>query len=539
MINISQRPDPVLSLEGLSVTASSGRVIREVVRDVSVNLYAGKTVALVGESGSGKSVTAMTIPHLLSPALKITAGKCLYRGQDLFKAPDNTMRDMRGGKISVVFQEPMTALNPLHKIERQIGETLDMRQNLNAAERREKIISLLNEVGIYEPERRMQAYPHELSGGQRQRALIAAALANNPDILILDEPTTALDVTVQAQILALLSDLKQKYNTASLLISHDLNMVRKHADYVYVMKDGEIVEEGDTEEVFLRPQVDYTRYLLDAEPKGRPEPVPDSALPVLKAESVTVKYPIKSGLLRRVKSWFYAVNNISFDLKQGETLAVVGESGAGKTGIARAILQLIPYDGDVAFAGVNPKHLKRKALRKLRADIQPVFQDPYGALSPRMSAAEIVGEGLSVHQPDLSYEELRARAVTALEETGLTAEQADRFPHEFSGGQRQRIAIARALVLKPRLLVLDEPTSALDRTVQKQVLDLLRDLQKKYGLSYLFISHDLATVRALSHKVLVMKDGQALEYAETEAFFENPQTEYSRRLLKAATEYAV
>ncbi len=538
-INFNQKPEPIISIENLSISALQMRNRREVVSNLSIKLYKGKTVALVGESGSGKSVTAMSIPQLLSPALRVTAGRCMYEGRDLFQEDENEIRRLRGGKIAVVFQEPMTALNPLHTVEKQIGETLDLHQDLTDDQRREKIINLLKEVGISEPERRMRAYPHELSGGQRQRILIAGALANKAEILILDEPTTALDVTVQAQILALLADLKKKYDTASLLISHDLNMVRKHADYVYVMKDGEIVEEGDIEDVFLRPQVEYTRYLLDAEPKGSPDPVHAEAAILLEAKNVTVKYPIKTGLLRRVTGWFYAVNHVSFSVRQGETVAIVGESGAGKTGIARAILQLLSYDGEVIFAGINPKTLHRKELRRLRADIQPVFQDPFASLSPRMTAAEIVAEGLGVHQPDLSRAERRAAAVEALRETGLTEEQADRFPHEFSGGQRQRIAIARALVLKPRLLVLDEPTSALDRTVQKQALDLLRNLQSKYGLSYIFISHDLATVRALSHKILVLKDGKEVEYSETEEFFNHPKTEYSRKLLRASTEYAV
>lgn len=507
-------------------------------KNISLKLAKGKVTALVGESGSGKTLTAMSIPQLLSPALEVRGGECLYKGIDLYKLNEKEMIQHRGDSISVVFQEPMTALNPLHRVERQIGEMLDLHGNYSAETKIERILALLEMVGIKEPKKRLKSYPHELSGGQRQRVMIAMALANNPDILILDEPTTALDVTVQAQILDLLRKLREQVGTSMLLISHDLPMVAKTADYIYVMKDGEVVEHGETRQVLEFPEHEYTKFLIDSVLHDEPPAAPENAVTLLKSELINVRYPIKTGFLRRVTGYNHAVKDISLSVKMGETVGIVGESGSGKSTFAAAVLHLTEYEGMMKITGVDPKTLGRKELRKLRSSFQPVFQDPYAALSPRMNIKQILREGLDLHLPHLSESEKMEILCGTLEETGMESDKIlTRYPHEFSGGQRQRIAIARSLVMRPKLLILDEPTSALDRTVQKQVIDLLISLQQKYGMSYIFISHDLSVIRAISHRVVVMKNGEAIETGLTHNVFENPQTEYTRKLLRAATEY--
>ena len=531
--------NPLLEISDLSLS-TVGTDSHSIVSGINITLHAGKVTALVGESGSGKSMTAMSILGLLPSALHITQGQCFYKEQDLYALDEQALSKIRGSDISVVFQEPMTALNPLHIVEKQIGEMLDIHGDYTPQARYEKIISLLNEVGIPNPEQRIKSYPHELSGGQRQRIMIAMALANRPDILILDEPTTALDVTVQAQILALLRDIRHKNKTAMLLISHDLQMVAKTADYIYVMKDGKIVEHGTTERVLHFPEQDYTKFLIHSVPNNILEQPSDNAVTLLKTELLNVRYPIKSGFFRRITGYIHAVKDISLDLKAGETIGIVGESGSGKSTFASAILQLTPYDGVVKLSGTDLSSLSRQYLRSLRSEFQPVFQDPYAALSPRMTIKQILREGLDLHHPSMRETEKEKIMRDTLEETGMESETTlGRYPHEFSGGQRQRIAIARALVMRPKLLILDEPTSALDRTVQKQVLTLLVELQKKYGMSYIFISHDLSVIYAMAHRIIVMKDGIPVEMGNTKEIFHTPATTYTKGLLRAATEYEV
>src|SRR5690606_20817748 len=497
-------------------------------------------VALVGESGSGKSVTALSVLKLLPyPAASHPSGQILFNGKDLLAADERTLRATRGNDISMVFQEPMTSLNPLHTVERQIAEILKIPRGMGERAARARVLELLDQVGIREPEKRLASYPHQLSGGQRQRVMIAMALANEPDLFIADEPTTAVDVTVQAQILELLDGLKRRHNMAMLFITHDLGIVRKIADRVCVMTGGEIVEHGPTARIFDHPEHAYTRHLLAAEPKGDPPP-PDPAAPVvLEANDLKVWFPIRRGFLRRTVGHVKAVDGVDVALREGQTLGVVGESGSGKTTLGLALLRMISSDGRIAFLGSDIQGRAWRQMRPLRKDMQIVFQDPYGSLSPRMSVSEIVAEGLRVHEPNLTERERDARAAKALEEVGLDPSVRFRYPHEFSGGQRQRIAVARAMVLEPRFVMLDEPTSALDMSVQAQIVDLLRDLQQRHNLAYLFISHDLKVVRALSSYVIVMRNGKVVEEGPAEEIFRAPKSDYTKALLAAAFDLKV
>ncbi len=505
------------------------------VRGVSWRVDAGETLALVGESGSGKSVSALSVLGLLPyPRAWHPGGSIRFEGEEILGAPDGVLRHLRGGPIGVIFQEPLTSLNPLHRVDRQIGETLRIHQGLTGARARQRILELLDLVQLPDPTRRLRSFPHELSGGQRQRVMIAMALANNPKLLIADEPTTALDVTVQAEILQLIRDLQRRLNMAVLLISHDLNVVRHMADRIAVMRHGELLEAAPTEALFTRPGHPYTRELIDAEPSGRPSPVPAADGSVLQAEAVKVHFPIRGGFLRRVRGYVRAVDGVDLDLAPGQTIGVVGESGSGKTTLAQAVLRLLEAQGRVVFDGREITELKPRALRPLRKGMQMVFQDPYGSLSPRLSVEQIVAEGLEIHAPDMDETARHAEIARALEEVGLPVEVMSRYPHELSGGQRQRVALARALVLKPKLIVLDEPTSALDRSVQARMVALLRDLQTRHQLAYLFISHDLKVVRALSHHIIVMKDGQVVEQGSADRVFEQPAQPYTQRLLAAA-----
>lgn len=526
---------PVLEIKNLSVDFVNGSHVTHAVKNVSMTLEKGEMLAVVGESGSGKSVTALSVLQLLPyPAAKHPSGSITFGGEELVGAKEGPMRAIRGNKISMIFQEPMTSLNPLHTIEKQIAEVLHIHKNLSAEKTRARVVELLGLVGLERLTNRLNAYPHELSGGQRQRVMIAMALANDPEILIADEPTTAVDVTVQAQILKLLKELQQKLGMAILLITHDLNVVRKVADRVVVMKSGEVVETADTKTLFAEPQHPYTQMLLAAQPGGAPEPCDESAAPVITGTDVKVWFPIKQGVFRRTVDHVKAVDGISLNIRPGETVGVVGESGSGKTTLGLALLRLIRSMGDVRFDDKNLNDFNEKDMRSLRKDIQIVFQDPYGALSPRMSVGQIIGEGLEVHFPALSAKEREVRVIDALVETGLDADMRHRYPHEFSGGQRQRIAIARAMVLKPRFVVLDEPTSALDMSVQAQIVALLKDLQVKHKLAYMFISHDLKVVRAMSHHVIVMKGGKVVETGPAADIFDNPQEPYTKALLAAA-----
>ncbi|WP_173987863.1 ABC transporter ATP-binding protein [Agrobacterium salinitolerans] len=526
---------PLLSVRDLSVAFHQGGATSIAVDHVSFDLMPGEVVALVGESGSGKSVTANSILKLLPyPAASHPSGKILFDGKDMLTLPERALRAVRGNDVTMIFQEPMTSLNPLHTIERQIGEILELHQAIAGADARARTLELLLQVGIREPEKRLKAYPHELSGGQRQRVMIAMALANRPKLLIADEPTTALDVTVQAQILELLGDLKTQHGMSMLFITHDLGIVRKFADRVCVMTKGRIVETGTVEQVFTDPQHAYTRHLLAAEPKGEP-PHSDATKPVvMQGDGIKVWFPIKAGLMRRVVDHVKAVDGIDITLRAGQTVGVVGESGSGKTTLGLALSRLIASEGRISFIGQSIDHYSYKMMKPLRNRLQVVFQDPYGSLSPRMSVGEIVAEGLKVHERSLSADERDMRVATALEEVGLDPATRWRYPHEFSGGQRQRIAIARAMVLKPRFVMLDEPTSALDMSVQAQVVDLLRDLQAKHELAYLFISHDLKVVKALANDLIVMRHGKVVESGPAAEIFANPQQDYTKALLAAA-----
>ena len=528
--------EPLLTVKDLGVTFRAGDRDIIGVEGASFTLDRGETLALVGESGSGKSVTALSVLQLLPyPAARHPAGSSIrLAGKEMIGADLETLREARGGIAGMVFQEPMTSLNPLHSIERQIVEAVQLHRPLSNAAARERAIECLGMAGFADASNRLGAFPHQLSGGQRQRVRIAMALANDPALLIADEPTTALDVTIQAQILKLLAELKQRLGMAMLLISHDLAIVRRYADRVCVMQNGRIVEQGAVAEVFERPQHPYTQMLLAAEPKGRPEPVPEGAEEVMAGEDIRVHFPIRRGLLRRTVAVVKACDGISVRVREGETVGLVGESGSGKTTMGLALLGLEKSEGEIRFEGRSIQGLDRSQMRPLRRRMQIVFQDPYGSLSPRMSVAEIVGEGLAIHEPGLTREE-RERVVTdAIAEVGLDPASINRYPHEFSGGQRQRIAIARALVLKPRFIVLDEPTSALDMSVQAQIVALLRGLQEKHRLAYLFISHDLKVVRAMAHHVVVLKDGRVVEQGETRSVMDNPQEPYTRALMDAA-----
>ncbi len=531
---------PLVEVRDLSVEFRSSGNCVEAVKGVSFSIAKGEIVGLVGESGSGKSVSALSILKLLPyPAASHPTGEIHYGGQDLLKADQHALREIRGDKISMIFQEPMTSLNPLHSILKQVGEVMRVHHGLDEATSRERVLALLRKVGLNDPERRLNAYPYQLSGGQRQRVMIAMALANEPDLLIADEPTTALDVTIQAQILELLKSLQRESGMAMLLITHDLGVVRKMADRVYVMSAGRIVEEGRTEDVLERPQHAYTRQLVSAQPKGSPPEPSPSAPVVLETENLKVWFPIKKGLLRRTVDHVKAVDGLSLKLRAGETIGVVGESGSGKTTLGLALLRLVSSQGSIAYVGKRIDGLGSAAMRPLRKEMQVVFQDPYGSLSPRLSVGQIIEEGLSIQSPGLTLEERRTRVGAALKEVGLEPEGQDRYPHEFSGGQRQRIAIARAMVLEPRFVLLDEPTSALDMSVQAQIVDLLRDLQRRHRLAYLFISHDLKVVRALSNYVVVMKNGKVVEEGASTRIFASPREAYTKALLAAAFDLTV
>ncbi|ENN84519.1 putative peptide ABC transporter ATP-binding protein [Rhizobium freirei PRF 81] len=532
---MSENATPLLSVRNLSVAFHQGGQTSIAVDGVSFDIHRGEVVALVGESGSGKSVSANSILKLLPyPAASHPSGEILFKGKDMLKASDSELRAVRGNDITMIFQEPMTSLNPLHSIERQISEILALHQGMVGEAARNRTLELLNQVGIREPEKRLKAYPHELSGGQRQRVMIAMALANRPELLIADEPTTALDVTVQAQILELLRELKGAHGMSMLFITHDLGIVRKFADRVCVMTKGRIVETGTVEDVFTRPQHDYTRHLLAAEPRGEP-PTSDNGKPVvMEGSDIRVWFPIKAGFMRKVVDHVKAVDGIDLKLRAGQTLGVVGESGSGKTTLGLALARLISSRGRISFVGKDIAGYSFREMRPLRNQLQVVFQDPYGSLSPRMSVGEIIAEGLKVHERSLSADERDKRVCWALEEVGLDPSTRWRFPHEFSGGQRQRIAIARAMVLKPRFVMLDEPTSALDMSVQAQVVDLLRDLQKKHDLAYLFISHDLKVVKALANELIVMRFGKVVEQGASADIFRAPQEDYTKALLAAA-----
>ncbi|MCT4611254.1 MAG: ABC transporter ATP-binding protein [Pelagimonas sp.] len=522
----------LLEVNNLQVSFRQEGRLTKAVKGVSFEVTKGETVALVGESGSGKSVTALSTVSLLGDNAFVE-GSVRYGGQEMIGADKKRLQDVRGNDISFIFQEPMTSLNPLHTLEKQLAESIELHQGLRGSAVRARIIELLTKVGIREPENRLGSYPHQLSGGQRQRVMIAMALANGPELLIADEPTTALDVTIQAQILDLLADLKQTEDMSLLFITHDLGIVRKIADRVCVMKDGEIVEQGPTADIFANPQHDYTKMLLSAESTGQPDPVSDSAEEIAKTQNVKIWFPIYKGLMKRTVGHVKAVNDASFAVRAGETVGIVGESGSGKTTLALAIMRLISSEGSITYRGEDVRKWSTKDLRRLRSEMQIVFQDPFGSLSPRMTCEQIIAEGLSVHgSPDGKPH--REAVAEIMVEVGLDPAMMHRYPHEFSGGQRQRIAIARAMVLRPRLVVLDEPTSALDMTVQVQIVDLLRDLQRKYDLAYLFISHDLKVVRAMSHKVIVMKQGDVVEFGTAQEIFEAPKTDYTRTLLEAA-----
>ncbi len=525
--------EQLLSIEDLSVEFISGENVQRAVNNISFSINKGETLALVGESGSGKSVTAHSILRLLPyPLARHPSGKIIYQGKDLLAAAPEYLRKVRGNRIAMIFQEPMSSLNPLHTIEKQINEILILHKGMNAKQASVRTLELLTLVEIPNPAQRMNSYPHELSGGQRQRVMIAMALANEPELLIADEPTTALDVTVQQTILELLSDLQERLGMSILLISHDLNLVRRVAHRVCVMRNGEIVEQAACAEIFSNPQHPYTQELLGAEPSGTPVPHSPSET-LLETRDLRVWFPIKKGIFQRTADYIKAVDGISFTLQRGQTLGIVGESGSGKSTLGLAILRLINSKGGIFYAGNAIDQLSQKEVRPLRRDIQVVFQDPFGSLSPRMSVSDIIGEGLHIHKMGNAQEQEQA-IIAALQEVGLDPDTRHRYPHEFSGGQRQRIAIARALVLKPKLIVLDEPTSALDRTVQRQVVELLRNLQLKYNLTYVFISHDLAVVKALSHHLLVMRQGQVIEQGAAASVFAAPQQTYTQQLLAAA-----
>ena len=522
----------LLEVRDLNVSFRQDGKLTHAVRGVSFTLERGETVALVGESGSGKSVTALSTVSLLGDSAQVT-GSVTYDGQQMIGADEVLLRKVRGNDISFIFQEPMTSLNPLHTLERQLSESLALHQGIVGEAARARIIELLQKVGIRDAESRLDAYPHQLSGGQRQRVMIAMALANKPDVLIADEPTTALDVTIQAQILDLLAELKRTENMGLLFITHDLGIVRRIADRVCVMKGGEIVEQGPTAEIFANPQHEYTRKLLAARAVGVPAPVAADAKELIRTDHLKVWFPIQRGFLKKTVGHVKAVNDATISVRAGETLGIVGESGSGKTTLALAIMRLIASEGGITFDGQDVRSWSTSKLRALRKDMQIVFQDPFGSLSPRMTCEQIIAEGLGVHGVAPGKDK-RQMVAEIMSEVGLDPVMMHRYPHEFSGGQRQRIAIARAMILRPKLLVLDEPTSALDMTVQVQIVDLLRALQVKYGLAYLFISHDLNVVRAMSHKMIVMKQGDVVEAGEAQELFANPRTDYARTLLAAA-----
>jgi microcin C transport system ATP-binding protein len=535
-VNAMEAPyDKLLEVNELSVAFRQGQHETLAVDRISFEIKKGETVALVGESGSGKSVTALSVLKLLPyPSARHPSGSVRFKGQHLLHLPETEIRSVRGNDITIIFQEPMTSLNPLHTIEKQIGEILLLHRGLTGQAARERTIELLSQVGIPDPEMRLKSYPHQLSGGQRQRVMIAMALANEPDLLIADEPTTALDVTVQAQILNLLKELQRRLGMAMLFITHDLGIVRKLADTVCVMKEGKIVEKGPVERVFTAPVHPYTRALLAAEPKPDPAPICPGAPVVIETKDLKVWFPIKRGVMRRAVGYIKAVDGVTIEVRQGETLGVVGESGSGKTTLGLAILRLVSSDGPIVFLGSTIAGLTFRQMRPFRRHMQIVFQDPYGSLSPRMSVADIIEEGLWVHAPNLSRAEQEQRVIRALCDVGLDPDTRFRYPHEFSGGQRQRIAVARAIVLEPTFVVLDEPTSALDMLIQAQMVDLLRALQKRRNLTYMFISHDLRVVAALACRLLVMRHGKVVEEGPAAEVFARPKSPYTQALLAAA-----
>jgi ABC-type microcin C transport system duplicated ATPase subunit YejF len=530
---IDDMADPVLSVRNLHVRFRTGDGILHAVKGIDLDIPAGETVAIVGESGSGKSQTMMSVMGLLA-SNGWAEGSVKYRGQELVGLKADKLNAYRGSKLTMIFQEPMTSLDPLYKIGDQLALPLMTHGGLSRADARKRAIELLELVRIPDPARRIDAYPHEMSGGQRQRIMIAMALANNPDVLIADEPTTALDVTVQAQILELLRDLQKRLGMSIVFITHDLGIVRRFADHTYVMKRGEVVESGQTADIFAAPKHPYTQMLIDAEPRGHKEPAPANSPVILDANNIQVTFALEKNFLGKTTHVLRAVDDVSLTVRAGETVGVVGESGSGKSTLGRAILKLQQASGMVRFEDRNLMPLNRSGMRPLRRHLQLVFQDPFGSLSPRMTSGEIVTEGLLVHEPSISRKERDRRAAQAFEEVQLDPAWRNRFPHEFSGGQRQRIAIARAMILHPKLVVLDEPTSALDRSVQKEIVELLRNLQKAHGLAYVFISHDLAVVRALSDEIMVMKTGKVVERGTAEEIFERPREAYTRDLIAAA-----
>ena len=525
---------PLLSVKNLSVDFSQGENITHAVRRASLHINKGETLALVGESGSGKSVTAHSILRLLPDSASHPEGNIEFEGQDLLNFSTKNIRAIRGNKVGMIFQEPMSSLNPLHTIEKQISEVLFVHQGLSTKQTHERTLELLEMVEIQNAKKRLGAFPHELSGGQRQRVMIAMAIANKPDLLIADEPTTALDVTVQAQVLQLLRQLQKQFNMAILLITHDLGIVRHHADRVAVMTQGEIVETNMTETIFVEPQHAYTKQLIESEPSGKPVPISASAPLYVSVNDLKVWFPIKKGILKRTVDHVKAVDGVSFEIRKGRSLGVVGESGSGKSTLALALLRLIKSEGSIQFGDVSLNSLNQQQITPIRKEMQIVFQDPYGSLSPRMNVEQIVAEGLEIHNSEDQHNHQKI-IVNILKEVGLDPELRYRYPHEFSGGQRQRIAIARALVLKPSFLVLDEPTSSLDRSVQSQVLELLRNLQHKYNLTFLFISHDLKIIKALCHDIIVMKDGVAVEAGSAKNILKQPQNPYTQDLLEATS----
>jgi oligopeptide transport system ATP-binding protein len=525
--------EPILSMRGLDVRFSLTDGEVHAVKGIDLDVMPRETVAIVGESGSGKSQAVMAAMGLIASNGR-ASGSVRYRGQELIGLPHRRLNRIRGAKITMIFQEPMTSLDPLYRVGDQIAEPLIRHGGLDRKKARERVVELLRLVQIPRPESRVDSYPHELSGGQRQRVMIAMALANDPDILIADEPTTALDVTIQAQILELLKDLQKRLGMAIVFITHDLGIVRRFADRVYVMRNGVVVEEGPVKRIFAQPSHDYTKMLLAAEPEGRKLPVPEDAPALLHAGNVRVVFHIGGGWFGSDAYELRAVDGVSLSLHEGQTIGIVGESGSGKSTLGRALLRLLPCEGDIRFEGQDLMAVDLRKARLLRRELQVVFQDPYGSLSPRLTVGQIVTEGLLVHEPGLSRVERDRRAIQALEEVQLDPAMRNRYPHEFSGGQRQRIAIARTMILKPRVVVLDEPTSALDRSVQKEIVELLRRLQKAHALSYLFISHDLAVVRAMADEVIVMKEGKVVEHGSTESVFADPKDPYTRALMAAA-----
>lgn len=527
----------LLKVSDLSVSFGRGDKEVKAVQNVSLEIEKGQTVALVGESGSGKSVTALSVMKLLPyPQAWHPSGEIQFDGDEIMAADEPKMRKIRGNRISMIFQEPLNSLNPLHNIEKQISEVLHLHKNMTPDQAHARVEELLDLVGMPEAKSRLHSFPHEFSGGQQQRVMIAMALANEPELLIADEPTTSLDVTIQAQVLKLLKELTQKLDMGLLMITHDLGIVQRMADTVYVMNEGRVVEHNKTKALFANPSHEYTQHLLSAEPKGRPDPVKDMAHEVLKAEDVRVWFPIKRGIIKHTVGHIKAVNGISMTLHEGQTIGVVGESGSGKSTLGRALLRLESSKGKIDFMGHQVQKYGWKAMRPLRREMQIVFQDPFGSMSPRMSVFQVIEEGLLVHQLGDSYEARRKLVAEVLEEVELDSGTMDRYPHEFSGGQRQRICVARALVLRPRLMVLDEPTSALDMSVQAQIVELLRNLQKSHKLSYIFISHDLKVVRALAHDIIVIRQGEVVEAGKSDDIFDNPKEAYTQALMKAAFE---